>query len=196
MKTLMELNQRHRSDKQEVLFVHIPRTGGTSIANALGGRVTQWHRTIGQWQARRGTLEGTWSFAIVRNPYDQIASWWRFSRALSSTAEWYGQFESFGDWLRAGLPTHWQERPDLPADPFDQWAWVSIDGELAVDRVYDFQQLEICWYDLWGQVVDKPFPPPLPHLRASKPAYHPAEWTDDLRAIIAYRYPETFEYLM
>lgn len=61
-----------------VMFIHVPRTGGSAVARALYGRNLP-HLTIGYYRSlgnRR--LAGLPSFAIVREPVDRLASAYRF----------------------------------------------------------------------------------------------------------------------
>jgi len=56
-----------------VCFVHIPRTAGRSICEATG--LTQSHEP---WFKRRPITSGNaeYSFTVLRNPWDQIESWY------------------------------------------------------------------------------------------------------------------------
>lgn len=65
----------------EVVFVHVPRTGGTSISQALYGRNLP-HLSMAYYQALAGDkLAGLPSFAVIRDPIDRLASAYRFIRA-------------------------------------------------------------------------------------------------------------------
>lgn len=56
------------------LFIHINRTGGTSIKKALG-LGAPYHETYAEAIIRLGdTLLEYWPFSVVRNPYDRVAS--------------------------------------------------------------------------------------------------------------------------
>ena len=69
------------SDKYKCLFVHIPKTGGTSIESVFGWysghRGEQDHRTILEYRKLLGTNFDTYfSFSIVRNPWDRAVSYY------------------------------------------------------------------------------------------------------------------------
>lgn len=61
------------------LFIHIPKTAGTSIAKAVYGE-DPWHYTLGEYSyVSQKTLKQLYKFAIVRNPYDRLASTYKYS---------------------------------------------------------------------------------------------------------------------
>jgi len=77
---------------RKLLFVHIARTGGTSIETALLGedwwKIEPDTKHLSARQARRHYGEEIWrsytTFAVVRNPWDRFVSMW-------SIGYWYGQ---------------------------------------------------------------------------------------------------------
>jgi hypothetical protein len=74
---------------KKFIFVHIPKTGGTSVTRYLAGNVPNGEVTPDSkkkhWSAKRVMIENprddyhTWTVAaIVRNPWDMIHSDWEF----------------------------------------------------------------------------------------------------------------------
>lgn len=149
----------------KLLFIHVPRTGGTALYQAVLGldffddadrmlfqRRTKWvetdhgdkhkmglHATADELQAVLG--QKRWrrltKFAVVRNPYDRTLSLWRAAQ--------------IGPNNRTGIPAH----PDLGfeefvtdglyhgnADPIatlSQWAFLQRRRMLGVDRLFRFE---------------------------------------------------------
>ena len=69
---------------RKLIFIHIARTGGTSVETALVGkdwwRIDPETKHISAKQAREIYGEKIWNsytkFSIVRNPWDRVASMW------------------------------------------------------------------------------------------------------------------------
>jgi chondroitin 4-sulfotransferase 11 len=85
--------------KYKTIFVHIPKTAGTSIYSAIElpyeynaralmtmGKVTPCHHHLTPIQIKNLILPEVWNtfykFTIVRNPYDRIVSDYRFLQPL------------------------------------------------------------------------------------------------------------------
>jgi len=70
--------------ERKLLFLHIARTGGTSIEYALTGqdwwRIEAATKHISAGQARKHYGEEIWGtyfkFSVVRNPWDRVVSMW------------------------------------------------------------------------------------------------------------------------
>jgi hypothetical protein len=66
--------------EDRLIFVHIQKTGGTSINRALGSvdNPIEKHRTASELRLMYG--ENAWAesykFSFVRNPWDRLVSWW------------------------------------------------------------------------------------------------------------------------
>lgn len=171
------------------LFVHVPRTGGSSIRAVLGlERSHEIHLPLWEW-ARRVDLAERRPFAFVRNPWDRALSifrflWRRHPERITP--------DGFRDWLRGGMLHPSGARPTLYAGtPYaidvtaPQAAWLRVDGTVPLPAPWigryesledDFRQL--CQrFDLQAK---------LPHENAAPRGDAPVE---------AYFAPETVERL-
>jgi len=65
------------------LFIHVPRTGGTTIRTHMGGSIERiGHFTASTLKKRAGDDKWNkiYSFGFVRNPYIRAVSWWKHCR--------------------------------------------------------------------------------------------------------------------
>ncbi len=97
----------------KLLFVHIPKTGGTCLRKWLEQqdvkvsfynpsppstlRVTPQHMPISDLKILLGKDGWQWSFAVVRNPYDRIES--EYFYRLMNMKKKQLQIAVFSDWL-------------------------------------------------------------------------------------------------
>ena len=131
-----------------VVFVHVPKTGGTSVARALYGTDGVGHRTARDLRGAVGAdvWDRAFTFAVVREPVDRLASAFRYLRAGGSN----------------GLDAAFAERELAPFDTLDSFvlgwltarssqSWVHFrpqadfvcgpSGEVLVDVVARYERL-------------------------------------------------------
>ncbi len=154
------------SIRHRIAFVHVPRTGGSSIANVLRGvgdevglaphlRARDIAAQIGfeTWSTLR-------SFAVVREPVDWLRSTWRFIRQqplhplfVQATVMDWPEFARSVSFLS---PLGWRQC-DFLADAA---------GRPLCRFVLRFERLAQDWAELAPQLG---LPPELPHTNASRP---------------------------
>ncbi|RYG56602.1 MAG: hypothetical protein EON56_03840 [Alphaproteobacteria bacterium] len=67
--------------RTNVVFIHVPRAAGTSIATALYGRPI-WHRSVRVHLMRsRSFFDQAHSFAVLRDPFDRVQSCYAYVMA-------------------------------------------------------------------------------------------------------------------
>jgi len=67
--------------QRNLIFLHVPRTGGTSISRALYGKHCTEHYSARSMKAMAPELwNAVQSFAVVRDPFDRFASSYAFVR--------------------------------------------------------------------------------------------------------------------
>lgn len=98
--------------EKKIIFIHVPKAAGTSVARSLYGRSVSHVNARTFRKHFRNNFENTFSFSIVRNPYDRLYSAYSFikmggtedvsidKRAVYKT-EVFDNFESFVvNWLK------------------------------------------------------------------------------------------------
>lgn len=78
-------------------FVHIPRTGGHTMFDALGGPPDACH-------IKAKYMPGKFLFAVVRNPYDRAVALWEFKKFDLSFSEWAKTRLENTDWWYYDTP--------------------------------------------------------------------------------------------
>lgn len=156
------------------LFIHIPKTAGTSVSSVLYGRNLP-HYTATFWASVYGdAVRGAPSFAIVRDPVERLVSAYRmvvdggteimaYSRYWRSRLCGLDSLEAFTDFV---LDARSKSRP-LPQDMQNQSDFIlDPTGRLMVDRLFSLDHRRGLTPHLakWLGVPD------LPHLNRTRAA--------------------------
>lgn len=173
--------------EKKIIFIHIPKTGGTSMEGRgfLQPVITR-HFALFDYQTMYGPLgyklDDFFKFAFARNPYDRLAS------AIINN-------------MRDG-----KEKIDMPVSDFvlkyqamlplwiatkPMFTFVCLDGKLAVDFVGRFENLDEDWKSVCKTmgVVDT-----LPHINKGK---HEGSYRDlynkEAKFVVEKLYAKDFE---
>src|SRR5687768_13300689 len=105
-------------------FVHINKTGGTSIEKALG--LPFQHRTAVEIRRLIGAKEWDrrFSFAFVRNPWDKVASHYHF-RVKTNQTGLRDKPIPFNEWVRLAYGEQALPYYDQPKMFMPQLEWIS-----------------------------------------------------------------------
>ncbi len=140
-------------DRQQCLFVHVPKTAGMSVASSLFGHRAGAHLTFRHYRRIFEQLYGVknfdefFSFAFVRNPWDRCHSAYSFLKSggiLPQDRRFAEQhlhpFDDFGSFVR-----HWL-RPEniymsIHLKP-QSYFLVDEDGEVRMHFIGRFENLE------------------------------------------------------
>jgi len=158
----------------DILFVHVPKTGGTSISKVLYRRNLP-HYTAQFWRETFGrTVAGLPSFAVIRHPVERLVSAYKmvvsggtdivaYSRYWRARLGGLESFDTFVDHV-------FENRAHLAALPADLWeqAEFVLDplGRVMVDRLFSLDARRGLPSELsrWLSI-----PADLPHLNATPP---------------------------
>lgn len=133
-----------RYNGKQVLFVHIPKAGGTSVEHwmesiaplrlfSIGvpnvSRCTPQHYRAQDILGMLGRDFFDLSVAIVRNPYDRIASEYRMQVQIAESGFWK-KAPRFSEWLDENLEKFSRNRFHLDNHLRPQWEFVSTNVEI------------------------------------------------------------------
>jgi hypothetical protein len=126
----------------DFVFVHINKTGGSSVERALG--LPFRHRTA--LELRRSLGSARWqrrfSFTFVRNPWDKVASHYFYRVNTNQTALATSPLE-FNDWVLRAYGERDPRLYDKPKMFMPQVEWISDEaGHRLVNFVGRFEQLD------------------------------------------------------
>ncbi len=174
---------REFANGSSVAFVHINKTGGTSIAQALG-LPAKCHQTVREMQAKLS--ESRWSrafkFAFVRNPWDRAVSLFEY-RVQSNQMGLGTSPLPFDQWLRrvfVDRDAHYHDQPKMLQT---QCEWMKDDsGQLPLDFIGRFEDFA-AQFAVVAQELG--FPMELPHLNRTRRGHYQRYYSPESVEIIA-----------
>ena len=176
-----EVRLFRRDHLDDFAFVHINKTGGSSVERALGLPID--HRTALEWRHDLGEREWRrrFTFSVVRNPWDRTVSHYHYRVQTNQTGLGDAPI-GFGAWVRRVFADRDPRYLDQPKMFMPQTDWLSDeDGELLVDRVCHFEHLaeEVAQVgDEIGRALH------LPHVKASPRGPYRTYYDDETRRLI------------
>ena len=175
------------------IFIHINKTAGTSIGNAIGLPIKH-HRTAREVIASigRDKWDTAYKFTFVRNPWDKVVSHYEYRRKRNKT-EVATRGVSFSEWVKK---TYGPEK-----DPFyynnprafqAQVEWLKNDeGDIDMNYIGKFESINEDFDKIMRAIgIDAE----LPHLNAtSKRGGYQGYFDDETRQIVAEWFREDIE---
>lgn len=131
-------------DKNNVLFIHIPKSAGTSVSEALYGEDT-WHYSAKELKfINRHKFNEYYKFAVVRHPLDRIISTYRYAQShiqnnQTTSLSFMRDYISINDFIDKCLDDEFIHE--------HYFFWKQADyvcnfkGKVIVDRIIKFENL-------------------------------------------------------
>ena len=163
-------------------FIHINKTGGSSIEKAL--HVPLIHETALTFCERIGKQrwDQRFSFAIIRNPWDRAVSQFHYRQMTGQTGLGNNPL-GFKEWLKQ---VYIQRSPDYMDDKkmfLTQAEWVcDEEGRIMVDYIGRFENLQESWDYICVQLQQTRTL--LPHVKKSTRGNYRDYYDDESREII------------
>jgi hypothetical protein len=185
------------SHELRCIFIHIQKTGGSSIRQALGlpQQGPEKHRFATEQRALcdPAVWNAYFKFAFVRNPWDRLVSWWvmidRNIRAghVPNGFQAYvaSRAHSFEEFLR-NCNEEYHDADGIKSIYRNQVDYVCDDsGKLLVDFVGRFERLE---EDFATVAARLGVATAIPHLNRSTRSPYAGYYTSALASLVAERY--------
>jgi len=133
------------SETKNVNFIHINKTGGTSIKKALELPAGKCKHMTAREVIRdigRDSWGKSFSFVVVRNPWDKVISHYFHRVKTNQTGLGDGSI-SFNDWVKLAYGEMDPRYYDKPLMFMPQLDWIVDDNmSIVVDHVCRFENLE------------------------------------------------------
>ncbi len=139
--------------KKKILFIHIPKTGGTSIATALFGKPKGHPYLYEYYYANKKYTKEFFKVCVVRNPFDRLVSTYFYIINGESPDRYNELFKklninSFEDFIhrlsnKRTLKILMKEITHIRS----QHELISC-GDVQMDRIYKFEDFEFIQEDL------------------------------------------------
>jgi len=180
--------------KANFIFIHIPKTGGTSIEQALlrdNPLKWQWWKAKHEYMypdvlnkvAKCNGIESYFSFSFVRNPWDKIVSQYHYNR------DWFGMGDyTFDEYIRA-----FNKGRKISANNPYLLPWITDNkGNVLVDFIGRFENLQEDFDTVCDKIGTKR--QRLPYKNKTKHKHYTEYYNDETRAIVAEKYAKDIEY--
>ncbi len=191
------------SHKYKFIFVHINKTGGTSIASILRKISKNWAAKVEPWMIGKHHLiekyceyadkkhgfENYFKFTIVRNPWDRLLSNY-FFRKYNFNDEFI-QDMSFKEWVVNSKTGDYSFENCLSKRKQLDWI-IDMNEEILVDFIGRFENLQ----QDFNTICDKIGIPrqQLPHKNSTKHKHYTEYYDEETKQIIAEKYAKDIEY--
>jgi hypothetical protein len=197
------------SKNPKFLFIHIQKTGGTSLIRALQSGIDEVARFRGThdhaaWAREDlgADFDSYFKFAFVRNPWERLVSWYTMieQRSRVNGGEGINRFwtyvlsksKSFDDFVIHCTDTV-DDTDGRKSVNYSQLDYISDDrGRLIVDFVGRYERIEEDARTIFDRLGVNGVP--LPHENRSSHRDYRHYYTDVTRRIVAQRYARDIEY--
>ena len=193
-------------NSQKFIFVHIPKTGGTSIEKLFDDSFYGWdekhclwkqHCSIHQMQSLYGIdIDNYYKFSIVRNPWDRAVSdykWWTrpdspfFDFLKSTTLEDYLLIRNGYEKIN-----HLNDSSGRADHFYTQYSFIEIGGACAMDCIIKFENLQQD-FDHFCDQIGIP-QQKLPHTHKTNRKHYSEYYNQKTIDIVAEKYRKDIEY--
>ena len=178
------------SHKHKFIFIHIPKTGGSSVENFFTsgyseGGFESKHKTAISYESEfPDKFREYFTFSTIRNPWEKCFSHYNY-RAGDPSQSGFSRHLLFSDWLKRKIsnPLVFKTQFDFLKNAYD---------EILLDHIMRFEKLQ----EDFDVVCDKIGIPhsQLPHINKTKHKHYTEYYDDETREIVARKYAQDIEH--
>lgn len=137
------------SHDKKFLYVHINKCGGTSIINALNpyfNDLSCKHFTLKDYYDLLGKekFKEYYKFAVVRNPFDKLASFYMYIKRKNSwlpkEMNKISNINTFEQFVYS-LPKLYEKRKLFGIAIISQTDWLTVNNKISIDHVIKFKNI-------------------------------------------------------
>lgn len=181
-----------KGKNKDFIFIHINKTGGTSIISIIGKSFRK-HLTAKEIIGYKGQQkwDNAYKFTVVRNPWDRVVSQYKF-RSKTNKSKMKVNPIPFNDWVKKVFqendPFYFGKRPQMY---IPQVEWLkNHDGKIDVDRIIRFENLDKEFKDVADYIgVNNK----LPHLNSTEQVNYRDFYDEKTKAIVSSWFKEDIE---
>jgi hypothetical protein len=184
--------------RQDFIFIHINKTGGTSIID-ITGKPFRKHMTSKEVIAAIGP--GKWNaaykFAVVRNPWDKMLSHYKHNiktkpKTMRLEAPNTTEIIPFNDWLQCTLGVVKNKKYyNRPQHFLPQVEWLKdLNGQILFDKIIRFESLASDYAQVAEQLGLKS---DLPHLNSTERTAYREFYSPESRKLVEDWFKEDIE---
>jgi hypothetical protein len=192
------------SDSRKVAFVHIQKTGGSTVARLLRANIPDIYMVGERHEfAMRGVKElEDWDeyfkFAFVRNPWERLVSWYSMVTTFRKAGNELWQYvhdncSNFEEFIHNCTDEVEIRKGVHYSFAYNQLDYVTDeDGDLIVDFIGRFESFDkdVCKvFDRIGVEIEA-----VPHWNHSRHTHHSAFYTPETERIVRERFEKDIEY--
>lgn len=185
--------------KNGLIFIHIPKSAGSSVSKILYKR-NMGHHPASELKRRMPKLfNDMYKFSIVRNPYKRLISTYDFIKSKGTThgwVNWYKEyddksFNNFQSFVLDWLPKYGIDKTGLLLKKQSSYLFDEKDSSLVdfIGRLEDLEDVNIILSKKLNRKVS------IPHINANIKSINDYRINEDMKKIILRFYGKDFELL-
>lgn len=158
-----------RKPEMQYLFIHINKTGGSSIEKALG--LPFRHLTAREYIRMYGldTWNRSFKFTVIRNPWDKVVSHYHY-RVMTNQTDLASSPISFNEWVKRAYGERDPQYYDQPKMFMPQVKWlIDHEDQIRLNQIIRFETLDKGFRKLCRTLGVHAT---LPHLKSSRRGHY------------------------